>query len=553
MENHITDEQISGYWKRQSPPDELLATDHHLADCASCRQRVAEAMDIDKWFSALKAGLVKGGAAEEEEHLSYEQLMAYAEGKLGEVDRDIVASHLDVCKLCGDEAQDLKSFWYSISDSCDVPYVPPVPARLPLSERLRPLWRRRATRHALAFAALAALVLIASWAAMRPLRIEVAELRGQLEGPRQVLLYPVPIAGDFPQGSSVEAQIQAINESTGDKLNRTVYSRVPNDNTYPPVIAFETAPRALVALELIVREGPLSRPRRYVGLTRLFPTQHSLVIRVAPVDLASRNVFAASVFRAYSQFSRFVSGSSSAEIEQAVETGEHGKWLKLTAQTVDASINFFDDVKVYAGRKVFADEDFDSYPEGRRSVAGFRPVWWGKDGYVTRATHAPRSGPGCWASESYPNWSRQDAISIDPADVPRGAKLTFEASLCVPDPGKGVRVGLTQPIASEQGRGEPYVSQRTIAVFVLRDGELLLHRAPEVGAPQEPASHSGEPLLSYEPDVWHRLKVECDVQKSTMDICLDGRWVRGRKMTAPLGRGVVQFSIGGAYFAEAEL
>jgi anti-sigma factor RsiW len=550
MMNHLTDAQIEGYWARQLAAADLLAVEQHMSTCKSCRERVAGAAGMQTCFSALKAGL-DDESASEPEHLTFEQMLAYAEETLDEAECDIVTSHLAVCDLCTREAADIRTFRSAMAAS---------PARqysLGLKRTLREqlvalLRRRRAVRYALALAAAGVLVLFVNWATMRPLKHQMADLRRQMEGPRQVLLYPVPIVGDFPVGASIEAQIEALNETTGQRFERVVYSRVSNDNTLPPAIALDTPAKAIVALELLIREGPGAPARRYVGLTRLFPIQNTFVVRVAPVDLAARNPFVRSIFRAYKRFTKFVDSSSADKIQDAIES-EQPQWLELTAQTIEASLNFFDDVEVYAGRKVFVDQDFDGYAEGRRALPNLRPSWSGRDGYVTYATHAPKSGPACWASESYPNWSRQDVVAIDPKQIPSGKDLTFEASIYLTDPAKGARIGLTRPVAEEQTTGEPYVAQNAIAMIVLKGGELMIQSGREIGGAAQPRPALGPGLLDFEADSWHRLKVVCDPRRNTMDISLDGRWVRNQKMTAPLADGVLLFSIGGAHFAETEL
>jgi hypothetical protein len=81
-------------------PDELLQVDDHLSRCAECRDRVASE-------SELRAALRTTPLAE---HLSYEQLEAYVDGKASASQTEAVRVHAAACRVCSDELRDLESF-----------------------------------------------------------------------------------------------------------------------------------------------------------------------------------------------------------------------------------------------------------------------------------------------------------------------------------------------------------------------------------------------------------------------------------------------------------
>lgn len=88
-------------------PAELLSAGDHLAACGACRERALEAGQLGAETRRLWTDLQ---AEDETDHLSYEQLVSYVDGRLDEFDRIIVNSHLGVCRSCAEEAEDLLEF-----------------------------------------------------------------------------------------------------------------------------------------------------------------------------------------------------------------------------------------------------------------------------------------------------------------------------------------------------------------------------------------------------------------------------------------------------------
>jgi len=206
------------------------------------------------------------------------------------------------------------------------------------------------------------------------------------------------------------------------------------------------------------------------------------------------------------------------------------------------SLNFFDDVKVYAGDKVFLDESFDDYPDGTtelrtKGLRGLKEFWSGKAAYVTHALHAPGSGPGCWANEAYPNWNRQEVIEITPEDVPSGVPLTFEAAVYMTDVRKGATLGLTHPY-QDDGIDKQY----HIAYLVLMPTTLLFGGWPGV-----------EVAIAFEPLRWYRIRANCYLDRHQMDVYLDGQLIaQGYPMGCCEGIGYKfsHFAISGTNFLE---
>jgi len=137
MPDHLSEEQIRRYRKRENPPEELLRVDDHISQCAPCRELLSSASELR---AALQSGETlslrgqlrqsnsarsepadKGGhlnemsravhnSAPESEHLSYEQLETYVDGKMPRADRDVAEAHLESCRPCSEDVRDLNTF-----------------------------------------------------------------------------------------------------------------------------------------------------------------------------------------------------------------------------------------------------------------------------------------------------------------------------------------------------------------------------------------------------------------------------------------------------------
>src|SRR5260370_38012247 len=109
MSNHVTAEQIAQYRNKSMPPGDLLAFDRHVAQCGECRTQLASASRV--------ATLIKGLETAAPQHLAYDQMADYVDAKSGEVDREIVESHVELCDRCATELGDLAAFAESVSAS----------------------------------------------------------------------------------------------------------------------------------------------------------------------------------------------------------------------------------------------------------------------------------------------------------------------------------------------------------------------------------------------------------------------------------------------------
>src|SRR5438132_370402 len=96
MSEHLSLDQIDKLRQRLMSTEELLSVDEHISGCEECRDKLFESekfqTSISLWQDLLQSA--------EANHISFDQVKAYLENSLDEVDREIVESHLDLCPIC---------------------------------------------------------------------------------------------------------------------------------------------------------------------------------------------------------------------------------------------------------------------------------------------------------------------------------------------------------------------------------------------------------------------------------------------------------------------
>jgi predicted anti-sigma-YlaC factor YlaD len=106
MNAHLTQREREAYDGGAMSADELLTVSEHLTHCAECRRRLP----------AIEARLARAVVdvrtllrAEPEAHLPYEQLEAFVDGALDDVEQEIVTTHLEDCASCRAHADELRA------------------------------------------------------------------------------------------------------------------------------------------------------------------------------------------------------------------------------------------------------------------------------------------------------------------------------------------------------------------------------------------------------------------------------------------------------------
>src|SRR5947209_4493610 len=98
MSDHLSEQQIDLYRRRNLSPSELLWVDDHIAKCEACRSRIVEEGRLEAAIRAWKADLE--AVEKEVDHCTYEQIAAYVDGKLDDADLETMESHLALCLQC---------------------------------------------------------------------------------------------------------------------------------------------------------------------------------------------------------------------------------------------------------------------------------------------------------------------------------------------------------------------------------------------------------------------------------------------------------------------
>lgn len=108
MSEHLSQQELEQYRRSALAPVDLLAADDHLAKCEQCREKLGATVPVTQAWQTLRASLAS--ETEQPQHLSYEELAAYVDEKLSGIQREAVESHLETCRMCGAELQDLRAF-----------------------------------------------------------------------------------------------------------------------------------------------------------------------------------------------------------------------------------------------------------------------------------------------------------------------------------------------------------------------------------------------------------------------------------------------------------
>ena len=107
MTGHISAQRIESYQRGKLAPADLLSVGEHLAQCAACRDQMSSTDHLRKASLAVTTGL-QAAADDGPIHLNAADMAAYVDNQLGETDRTIAESHLEICPECRMEILDLR-------------------------------------------------------------------------------------------------------------------------------------------------------------------------------------------------------------------------------------------------------------------------------------------------------------------------------------------------------------------------------------------------------------------------------------------------------------
>lgn len=112
---HLWPEEIAAYQRRTLPPGDLLRVDDHLAGCGECRGRIDGAERIGRAVTAMHSDLADVAATLD--HPVPAQLASLVDGRLEDVELELVESHLEICPSCAEDVEDLRAVRLSLAGS----------------------------------------------------------------------------------------------------------------------------------------------------------------------------------------------------------------------------------------------------------------------------------------------------------------------------------------------------------------------------------------------------------------------------------------------------
>jgi hypothetical protein len=112
MAEHLTEQEIEIYRRRDDSPGVRQITAAHLAVCDDCLKRVLDSADSTLAFNSLKEAFLPA-VGEQSFHLSHAELKSYRAGVAPQADQIICESHIETCDSCREELHRLSAGYAS--------------------------------------------------------------------------------------------------------------------------------------------------------------------------------------------------------------------------------------------------------------------------------------------------------------------------------------------------------------------------------------------------------------------------------------------------------
>lgn len=103
---HLTEKQVEAYHTQSLSGDELLGVSEHLVRCETCRARVLGAKDLAAGTGAVYAYLSSEAGAGT--HLTYDEIAAYVDGRMGHAEASMVGLHARECGACATDLREIR-------------------------------------------------------------------------------------------------------------------------------------------------------------------------------------------------------------------------------------------------------------------------------------------------------------------------------------------------------------------------------------------------------------------------------------------------------------
>jgi len=159
MSPHLSEQDLKRYHDRELLPGEILALDDHLESCRTCQAEIRARLESQEAPQRIITGLQTENDLETS-HLLYQEMADYVDNRSSEIDREIIDSHLEICRNCRVEMQDLANLKTRLDRLPQAQYSPP---EAPAAARRWPAWWQLPAIRIPVLAAAVLLVLLFAW------------------------------------------------------------------------------------------------------------------------------------------------------------------------------------------------------------------------------------------------------------------------------------------------------------------------------------------------------------------------------------------------------
>jgi hypothetical protein len=257
MSPHLSEQDFRRYHDRELLPGEILALDDHLKNCVSCQAEVSARQETQEASQRIVIGLLTETDLEST-HLLYQEMADYVDNRSSEIDREIIDSHLELCRNCRVEMRDLAALKTGLDRLPRPRYSPPsapAPAR-PWAA----WWQLPAIRILVPAAAVLLVVVLAAWVLLTHYREQPEVGHGQ-PGPRET---PAEVIASNPPSSVTSPPVASSARVVADLIEDGRHVTLDSDDK---LTGFESASiQRQSEIASVLKNGRVKTPSFLVDL-----------------------------------------------------------------------------------------------------------------------------------------------------------------------------------------------------------------------------------------------------------------------------------------------
>ncbi|HYX29583.1 MAG TPA: zf-HC2 domain-containing protein [Pyrinomonadaceae bacterium] len=230
MTEHVTTAQMERFCVSGLPQADLAAITEHLTHCQLCHDLFADTLSRQRGSGPISFTLSPEFWLRHE-HVDFEQLVAIADNKLDETDREMIDIHLGTCSSCQEDLRNLLAFRQEVGPELQVRNAPPIPLK-PRPRTLPRIWLQSISRNPVYAAAAVILIAVALVIGMVVLRHRSGVFEASKNPTPQASPKPI-LSGGGTQAASSPAITPAIASNSPTPL-REPTPKKSGENTPPP-------------------------------------------------------------------------------------------------------------------------------------------------------------------------------------------------------------------------------------------------------------------------------------------------------------------------------